>query len=512
MTHKHKNKTVLSTTLLLLPLVFSSCGKSKEDGGLKMGIPAKIITGNSVDWKEVTELQEESRERVNSRKVGLVDIPAIGSRCTGFLINEDTVMTNQHCISSPSWAVGVTVSFNTLNSVAEEERVKVNCSEFLGNNREFDFALLKCEGSPGSQLGWVQLQEEESSLVDEAIYVIHQNCDYYLDRGCDPSKKYSPGRILRKDADWVHDADTLGGSSGSPVFKNGSHKVVALHHAGRGNNGLGRGLENYAVPMSDVVAKMRSDFPQVVFNQTGQSDDPGQDDPTQDPVDPPQGDDNDTLAKADLFLLNQSLDGQKIDSAEDLDYYFFKLDSQTTVKVLLNFMHSQGDLDLALMAEDGKVLARSQSVSDNELIEKTLTAGNYYFVVYGYRGAQADYSIQLAGQQFVRSVEPNNSFAEAFSLELPSKVSESISDSSDRDYFQFTVGANVRVKLELLLAHQMGDLDLYLYDQDYNLVGRSTSVTDKESITGYLKTGTYYILILGYNGARGEYVLNANFY
>ena len=47
----------------------------------------------------------------------------------------------------------------------------------------------------------------------------------------------------------VHTCDTLGGNSGSPVFRVSDRKVVGLHHAGNSQAGF-----NYAIPMARILA------------------------------------------------------------------------------------------------------------------------------------------------------------------------------------------------------------------------------------------------------------------
>src|SRR5690606_9835311 len=134
-----------------------------------------------------------------------------------------------------------------------------------GNDEELDFALLRCEGSPGAQYGTVNLARSAAAAGSD-IYVIHQNCDYYNEQDCDPTKKISRGKLVKirsEDGEYAHNADTLGGSSGSPMF-GPNHEVIAIHHAGAGGWFNGRGYENYAVPMHKIVAKINSKFAGVL--------------------------------------------------------------------------------------------------------------------------------------------------------------------------------------------------------------------------------------------------------
>src|SRR5690606_25130968 len=140
-------------------------------------IQSSVIIGE-IDWKETESLAASSREASNARAVGKINLPWADSRCTAFLIAEDVIMTNHHCIEQASHAQGVTATFDLVEGSVESQRQYFDCSEFIGNNAELDFALLRCEGSPGSQYGVVNLAASAASAGSD-LYVIHQNCDYY---------------------------------------------------------------------------------------------------------------------------------------------------------------------------------------------------------------------------------------------------------------------------------------------------------------------------------------------
>lgn len=356
----------------------ASCGKREASnlGGLEF-VESSIIVG-SLDWQEITTLKSQAEEKENSLAVGHVDLPAMGSRCTGFLIKEDILMTNHHCIPTESHARGVTVSFNVVEGVPKGQEERFDCSQFIGNNQELDFALLKCSGKPGEKYGTVELSESSFSGPGD-VYVIQQNCDYYSDRNCYYTKKISYGSGKLENNSLTHDADTLGGSSGSPVFSLSSHKVIAIHHAGLGNNGFGRGVENYGVPMDKIVTYINSNFPQVF----------GQDQTQQ----PPKKS-NDTFEGAGDLALNSVLKGS-ISSSKDVDYFKFKLSSRSAINIVLKIEGSQ-DLDLYVFNADQELLAKSESITSTESIGGTASAGEYYVLVKGYKGAKGKYRLEVS--------------------------------------------------------------------------------------------------------------------
>lgn len=369
--------------LTLLAFLLVSCGGAIDQNSNETKV-ASIIVGE-LDWKEITSLPADNSMRLTASAVADISLPFIGSRCTGFLISEDILMTNEHCVPSASHSRGLTATFKREAGVSETAKKlsEFDCSEFIGNNRELDFALLRCSGSPGGTYGYVSLSEE-APVRDQDVYIVQQNCDYYTTRNCDWTKKYAQGSLTRiENSSVVHNVDTLGGSSGSPIFDQTSHKVIALHHAGLGNNGNGRGIENYGVVMKEIVEAILSDFPEVDFG-------------SDDPVTPPEH------LSSDLALVIMSSQFEEtfvLKNRGDSHFYKFTLNQRALVNVSMNFQHRQGDLDLYLYDSNGRMVARSEGVSNRESISRYLAQGEYSVVVKGYRQATGAYDFSLRAQR-----------------------------------------------------------------------------------------------------------------
>lgn len=342
-----------------------------------------VIVG-AVNWQESVSLPAGSAERANASAVAYLAIPAEGTRCTGFLIAPDVIMTNNHCIPRAASAQGVRAYFHREQSAPSD--AGVDCSTFLGNDATLDFALLQCAGSPGDSYGVVEL-DAATVAASAQVYVIHQNCDYYADPGCDPTKKYSPGKITSTSGELGHDADTLGGSSGSPVFSRTTHKVVGLHHVGLGSDGNGRGTQNRAVPMRTIKPVLEQRYPGLVLGPRA-------------PVD--QG--SATVVAADGYEPNDSPAGAvqvqlPFASADaglttgDTDFFSFAGGAPRTIE--LTFSHAAGDLDLYLFDASGNELARSIGTSNSERIQQPFAAGPVLVRVVGYQGAGGDYALTI---------------------------------------------------------------------------------------------------------------------
>jgi len=180
-----------------------------------------------IDWIEYNQTGDYAQNS-NELAVAQIKIPSMLASCTGFLINEDTIMTNNHCISSPSKSPNVEAIFRSENG----DRTSFVCDQFITTNFQYDFTLIKCNNSPGKEFGWVGLSHLKPE-IDSQIYLVQENCDYISDPHCVIDKFVAFGKILGSQQTRIyHNADTLAGSSGSPIFSEESHQVIAIHNAG----------------------------------------------------------------------------------------------------------------------------------------------------------------------------------------------------------------------------------------------------------------------------------------
>jgi V8-like Glu-specific endopeptidase len=492
--NRHQSTLVIFT---LLTTLLISCGKQDQTSGNGVEVfDSQIIIGD-VDWREISSLSSTTKIRKASSPVADVKLPVMGSRCTGFLISEDVLMTNEHCIPTEDHAAGVTASFRHLKGVSEENWETYNCSTFIMNNAQYDFALLKCSGAPGRKFGFVKL-DASAKRVGTPIYVVQQNCDYYSDRGCDWTKKYSKGKIVKVEDEYVHNADTLGGSSGSPMFDYQTHKVVGLHHAGYGNNGMGRGYENYSVPMKNIVPIINSRFPGLIGGSS--SSNPGNSTPS-DKTEP-----NNSVSKAyKLSGKTQTLSNVAITDSKDLDFYSVKAKSGAKVKIKTEFKHSSGDLDVYRVDSKGAVLQKVESSNDNEELTFTSNGSTAYFVVFGYKGAKNAYKLKVTVTGGSSTPQSNNTMATATVLSSDSSFADALEYKNDVDYYKFSLRSSKTVKASIEFTHSRGDLDFKLYDTNGKLVKSSAGTKNIESISMYLKKGTYYLKVYGYKGAKNSY-------
>ncbi len=101
---------------------------------------------------------------------------------------------------------------------------------------------------------------------------------------------------------------------------------------------------------------------------------------------------NDTFAlAANLGTLSLAKTTSNLVMNDAVDWFKFKMNAAGTSSdfVKLAFTHIRGDLDLELYNASGRLLSRSQSVTNAEQLSlKNLAAGTYYLRAYGYRGVR----------------------------------------------------------------------------------------------------------------------------
>lgn len=252
-------KSLIRSVSLVSLLV--SCQEDPVKAKCESNFTSTSIIGK-IDWIRFNQTGDSSQD-LNEQTVAQIKIPSIIAVCTGFLINEDTIMTNNHCISSPSMAINVSALFRREDGT----RTSFVCDQFITTNFQYDFTLIKCKKAPGEEFGWVGLSNDKP-VLNTNIYLVQENCDYITDPRCIVDKYVSFGQVLGSQATrFYHDADTLAGSSGSPVFSKDSHQVIAIHNAGALTTNPAQ-AKNAGVPMYQI-RNIIQDTTDVIIHEFG---------------------------------------------------------------------------------------------------------------------------------------------------------------------------------------------------------------------------------------------------
>ncbi len=168
-----------------------------------------------------------------SKSVGRVVLND-GSLGSGFLIDNDFLITNNHVIPSPDAAKGAIVEFNfqktTQGLDAERESFKLIPENGFATSHEEeqggdDWTAVRVDGNPNAKWGALPLTSVNPRVQDEVIIIQHP--------GGGPKQIALSHNVVVfvNDSRLQYLTDTAEGSSGSPVFDINWH-VIALHHKG----------------------------------------------------------------------------------------------------------------------------------------------------------------------------------------------------------------------------------------------------------------------------------------
>ena len=204
-------------------------------------------------------------------------------------------------------------------------------------------------------------------------------------------------------------------------------------------------------------------------------------------------------------------------SPVDIDWFKLQMAAGEHVDATIQFIHAQGDLDIALLF-DGKyklneAASYTAGIGDTEKVSYTSTsAATYYLAVFG--TAAGTYSvpyslsvIRTTGQvQECQpdAMEPNNFIDNAKLIEDNQTDGTPIANLSicpeDKDYYAVLLGCGESLAAGINFTHANGDLDLYLLDEGGFSLDQSAGEADFETVAlaGSSKEDFYYVVVEGY--------------
>ena len=186
----------------------------------------------------------------------------------------------------------------------------------------------------------------------------------------------------------------------------------------------------------------------------------------------------------------------------DLDWYQISvLADQQRVRIDCRFTHADGDITIQLTDASGVILATSNSTSDNEFIDYTVSGAGTYYIRLG--GVEAGNTYDLEWSVLPDdSYEENDDLANAYDLSAfrrgPLSMINGSGIQADEDWYQIEVTPDYvgRILVECLFTHADGDIDLALYDSSGGFLDGSVSTDDNEMIEyPVAAAGIYYIRV-----------------
>lgn len=237
----------------------------------------KAITTGHNDMRDLLAVVGVGREhrRYNfSRSIAIIHlIMSDGSgretNCTGFLLTQDVIMTNQHCISA-DWQLETAKAvfgFESLPPVPTESD-QIPFTRILMQDQTLDFAVLELKWA--ARVVWQPARIDTQPLTKNQQLILIQHPSNQPKAfsliGCTVDSVVVAD-LPKYSNDFYHLCDCEGGSSGAPVIDDTTGRVVGLQHREirkAGDEGI-----NLAVRMAPIVAKIRTD--QTLFNRISAS-------------------------------------------------------------------------------------------------------------------------------------------------------------------------------------------------------------------------------------------------
>ena len=175
------------------------------------------------------------------------------STCTGFLIEPGRLMTNHHCVHSQDVCATMRAVFGYQydESGLLQFGEQYECRNVVASSYELDYAVLEIADNPEEEWGTLQLGAGADPNGQDALFIVQHPAGepkQISKINCAAGKVPVDGR--GQDTDFTHTCDTVGGSSGSPVFDE-SGKVVGLHHYGFKDGGTW--TENRAIRIKQIT-------------------------------------------------------------------------------------------------------------------------------------------------------------------------------------------------------------------------------------------------------------------
>ncbi len=206
-------------------------------------------------------------------------------------------------------------------------------------------------------------------------------------------------------------------------------------------------------------------------------------------------------------------------TSNDEDWYQITVPAdKTQLYVYLEYIYSQGDIDITLYNSLQQIVGTGNTTGTNdndEMSFRVSSGGTYYIRVYNsgsYSGQNYNMwwgvttpSTTIANDD---AYEVNNNAASAYPLSL-NNTSLGQGISNDEDWYQIVVPADKKhIIADLLFTHGVNsDLDLYLIDSDGTtiLAGSFTADSNENIEFTVPASGAYYLQVVTWTGDGDSY-------
>jgi V8-like Glu-specific endopeptidase len=229
-------------------VVAVALGEYPDDEGVQraaQGAPTPVVEGpEPAAWngpKSPGQLEkvigtESSLVPISYLEIGLLKARSVakvrlasGASGTGFLTDDDLLITNNHVLPDEETARTATAIFNYQQTAAglsaEAEERELAPDDFFKTSPADDWSAVRAAAHPSAQWGSLPLAPARVDVGDRVNIIQHPN-------GLPKQISFYSNVVVFAGPDRVqYLTDTQPGSSGSPVFDR-NWNVVALHHSG----------------------------------------------------------------------------------------------------------------------------------------------------------------------------------------------------------------------------------------------------------------------------------------
>jgi len=196
----------------------------------------------------------------------------------------------------------------------------------------------------------------------------------------------------------------------------------------------------------------------------------------------------------------------------DLDFYLIDVSPGfLQLEINLSFIHSSGDINMALYNEMGSDIIKAESLDDNEYINDNLTyPGMHFLLIYGdnmgneYNLWWDDHKTDLRSDD---NYEINNDPSSAYDISFAQNKSlwemNGLALQFDEDWYEIYVdGSNLELIVWLPYDSAEGLMGFEVYDEDLNKITGNFTLTDNDYIVHDVSNGTHYIRVFGDNSGN----------
>ena len=233
-------------------LILAALADFPEDmtlkGALKgdlSGVVSTTVMDSPADWKNA---EGDPFEKIIGKESTLMDIAYLETGLiratavarivlpdratgTGFLVENNFLITNNHVINSEEVAAGSIVQFNFqrnadgLDLPLTEYRLDPVNGFATSPKEKHDWTVIKIKGDANKKWGALSLKKNQVEKNQRVTIIQHPNGLYKQIAIHHNYVRYADDNVIQ------YLTDTLPGSSGSPVFDD-NWDLVALHHSG----------------------------------------------------------------------------------------------------------------------------------------------------------------------------------------------------------------------------------------------------------------------------------------